>query len=73
MKSKARPALIEAMTADTPEVEPRYERYRLVYPSGTAIGAYYFSGATVNEVRVTHPMAVVEAVEDSLVGGVPGA
>lgn len=27
----------EAMTADTPDPEPRYERFRLTYPSGTVI------------------------------------
>jgi hypothetical protein len=52
---------------DTPEPTPLYERYRLVYPSGTAIDAYYAGGATLREVAVLHPLARVEAIEDSLV------
>jgi hypothetical protein len=30
--------------------------------------AFYAGGALLEEVRVTHPIAIVEAVEDSLVG-----
>lgn len=54
------------MTAGTPEPEPRYERFALTYPSGTVIESFYAGGATRREVRVTHPMATVEPVEDSL-------
>lgn len=53
------------MTTDTPEPEPRHERFRLVYPSGTVIESHYGpDGATLREVRVTHPMATVEPVEE---------
>lgn len=52
-------------TADTPEPAPRFERFRLTYPSGTVIDAYYASGATLREAEVSHPLAVVEAVESS--------
>jgi len=49
------------MTADTPEF--LYERFTVLYPSGTVIEADYGSdGATLEEVRVTHPLAVVEPV-----------
>jgi hypothetical protein len=47
--------------------EPCYERYRLASPSGTVIERFYAGGAPLGEVRVTHPLAVVEAIEDSLV------
>ena len=49
--------------ADTPDPIPRFERFRLVYPSGTVIESYYCGGATLREVQVTHPLAVVEVVE----------
>jgi len=52
------------MTTDTPEPTPRFERFRLTYPSGTAIDAYYGDGAPLEEVRVTHPMATVEPIEE---------
>lgn len=55
------------VTTDAPELAPRFERYRLTYPTGTVVDAYYGDGATLGEVRVTHPLAVVEAVEDSRV------
>lgn len=45
----------EGMTTDTPEIEPRYERYRLAYPSGTVVMSFYAGGATLEEVRVTTP------------------
>lgn len=51
-----------------PEPPARYERFTVTYPSGTVIESFYTGGATLREVRVTHPMAKVEAVEDSLVG-----
>ena len=36
-------------------------------PSGTVIPLFYAGGVTLREVQVTHPLAVVEAVEDSRV------
>lgn len=51
-----------------PEPPPLYERFTVTYPSGTVIPSFYAGGATLIEVRVTHPLAVVEAIEDSLVG-----
>lgn len=44
-----------------------FERFRLAYPSGTVIHAHYCGGCTLEEVRVTHPLATVEAIEDSRV------
>jgi hypothetical protein len=55
------------MRTETPE--PRFERFRLAYPSGTVVMTFY---ADDGEVRVTHPLAVVEAVDDSRVSvGIP--
>jgi len=54
------------MTRD-PEPPALYERFTVTYPSGTVIPSFYAGGALLEEVRVTHPLAVVEAVEDSLV------
>ncbi|MGH8589437.1 MAG: hypothetical protein ACREXX_08925 [Gammaproteobacteria bacterium] len=51
------------MMADTPEPEPRYERFAVTYPSGTVIESFYAGGTTLREVKVTHPMATVEPVE----------
>ena len=34
---------------------------------GRMVDPYYGDGATLGEVRVTHPLAVIEAVEGSLV------
>jgi hypothetical protein len=55
------------MTTGIPE--PRYERFRITYPSGTALDSYCLreGGGTLREVQVEHPLAVVEADEDSLV------
>jgi hypothetical protein len=53
------------MRTKAPEPELRYEHFRLVYPSGTAVMAFA-DGATLEKVRVAHPLAVVHAVEDSL-------
>jgi hypothetical protein len=55
------------MTHDTPEPEPRYERFTVTYPSGTAIESYWCieGGGTVQQVRLEHPMALVEADIDS--------
>jgi hypothetical protein len=52
----------------TPKPEPSFERFCLGYPSGTVVMAFYADGAPLEEVRVTHPLALVEVVEDSLVG-----
>ena len=49
------------MTTNTPEPEPRYERYRVAYPSD------WSKLATAMAPRVTHLLAVVEAIEGSLV------
>ncbi len=51
------------MTTDTPEPELRYERFTVTYPSGTVIKSFYAGGATLREVRVTHPLATVEPIE----------
>jgi hypothetical protein len=50
-----------------PEPPALYERFTVTYPSGTFIESFYASGATLREARVTHPMAIVEAVEASRV------
>jgi hypothetical protein len=42
--------------AETPE--PRYECFRLDNPSGTVVMAFYAGGAPLEEVRVTHSLAV---------------
>jgi hypothetical protein len=56
------------MTGDIPEPEPRYERFTVAYlESGTVIPSFYPGGATLTEVRVGHPLAQVEADEDSRV------
>jgi hypothetical protein len=51
-----------------PEPPVLYEHFTVTYPSGTVIESFYAGGATVIEVQVTHPLAAVEAIEDSLVG-----
>jgi hypothetical protein len=58
------------MTTDITEPEPRFERFRIVYPSGTTLDRYWLleGGGTLREVALEHPMAVVEPVEDSRVG-----
>jgi hypothetical protein len=50
--------------------EPRYERFLVRYPSGTVIESCCFigGGATLREVAVAHPLAVVAAIADSRVG-----
>lgn len=52
---------------DDGATDARFARFRLAYPSGTMVDAYYCDGATLGGVRVTHPMAVVQAVDDSRV------
>ncbi len=59
------------MTTDTPEPEPepRYGRFIVRYPSGTVIQSCWTieGGGTLREVQVEHPLAIVEADEDSRV------
>jgi hypothetical protein len=45
---------------DTP-AKSGFERYCLTYPRDR-VNAYYCDGATVEEGRATHPLAVVEAL-----------
>ncbi|MGH8584639.1 MAG: hypothetical protein ACREWE_00090 [Gammaproteobacteria bacterium] len=54
---------------DTPFPAPRFERFTVTYPSGTVVASFYPGGALLEEARITHPLAVVEAVEDSRVSG----
>jgi hypothetical protein len=56
------------MEPGVPEPPAVYERFTVTYPSGTVIESFYAGGATLMEARATHPLAVVDAVEDSLVG-----
>jgi len=37
-----------------------YERFTVTYPGGTFIESFYGDGATLGEVRVTPPLALVE-------------
>jgi Putative polyhydroxyalkanoic acid system protein (PHA_gran_rgn) len=51
------------MTTETPEPEPRYERFCLAYPPGTVVfGRSTRTARPWDEVRVTHPMAIVESL-----------
>ena len=55
---------------ETPE--PRFERFRMAYPSGAVVMAFYAGGAMLGEVQATHLLAVVEVVEASRVSvGIP--
>jgi hypothetical protein len=55
------------MNNDTPEPEPRYERFTVRYPSGTVFDSYYLieGGGTVQQVMLEHPMATVEPDAES--------
>jgi hypothetical protein len=55
------------MTTDPPE--PRYERFTVIYPSGTVINSVWCleGGGTLRAVQVEHPMAQVTPVENSRV------
>lgn len=50
---------------------PRYEHFRITYPSGTVFDSYYLieGGGTLRQVRLEHPLAKVEPVEESRVSG----
>jgi hypothetical protein len=39
------------------------ERFTVTYLAGTVIPSFYCDGATLTEVRVAHPLAVVALVE----------
>ena len=67
MASSSLIGLQEVTATDTPDLTPCYERFTVTYPSGTVVMSFYAGGAPLQEVRITHPLAVVEAVEDSLV------
>jgi hypothetical protein len=57
------------MPAQTPEpTVPRYKRFLIRYPNAT-FDSYYLieGGGTLREVQMEHPLAAVEAYEDSLV------
>jgi hypothetical protein len=62
-----KPNDFEARTTDP--LEPRYERFLIRYPSGTVIESSWLieGGGTVQQVRLEHPLGVVEANEDSQV------
>jgi hypothetical protein len=45
--------------------EARYERFLCTFPSGTAIEAFYPTGATLREAQVGHALAKVAPVEES--------
>jgi hypothetical protein len=42
-------------------LEPRYEHYSARYPSGVVLQCHYPGGVTLEEARVGHLYAVVEA------------
>ena len=51
----------------TETAEPRFDRFRMAYPSGAVTMAFYAGGAMLGEVQATHLLAVVEVVEASRV------
>jgi hypothetical protein len=53
---------------ETPS-EARYARFTVTYPSGTVIDSHWLleGGGTVQQVRLEHPLGVVEPVLDSRV------
>jgi hypothetical protein len=53
----------EGHGAMTTEPEPRFEWFRLSYPSGTLVMSYYACGAPLEEVKACHPTAMVEPIE----------
>jgi hypothetical protein len=57
------------MIHDTPEPEPRFERFTVRYPSGTVLESYWCieGGGTLQAVQMEHPLGVVEPDADSLV------
>jgi hypothetical protein len=57
------------MIHDTHDPEPRYRHFRITYRSGTVLDSYWCieGGGTLRAVRMEHPSAAVEAVEESRV------
>ena len=55
------------MTTDAHETVPRFERFFIRYPSGTAFDSHWPGGVTLREVELAHVMAKVAADQDSLV------
>ena len=49
-----------------------YFRFRLVYPTEAVIEWFNGESETLETMRATHPLAVVEAVESSRVAAVDG-
>jgi hypothetical protein len=60
------------MNQHAPEPEPRYRCFRITYPSGTVLDSCWCieGGGTLRAVQVEHPLATVEAVEESRVAAV---
>jgi hypothetical protein len=58
------------MTDDTSDPEPRYRRFRITYP-GVVLESYWGleGGGTLRTVQIEHPLAVVEADEESRLSG----
>jgi hypothetical protein len=59
--------MVEPSSTPDEAAAPLYERFSASYPSGTVIPSFYCGGVTVAEVQAAHPLALVEAVEDSRV------
>lgn len=51
----------------TPSPRPLYERFTVYPASGTVLQSFYCGGATLREAQVSHPLAQVDADEDSRV------
>jgi hypothetical protein len=61
-------AMVESSTPiEAPE--PRYGAFRITFPTGTALDSYWLieGGGTLRQVQVEHPLAAVEADENSRV------
>jgi hypothetical protein len=48
-----------------PHPEPRYTRFHVRYQTGVAFESHCPGGATLREVAIEHPLAVVEAIAGS--------
>jgi len=55
------------MTDDTLTPAPRFERFRLTYPSGTVIDSYCGEGCALEEMMAAHPLAKVGVITISCV------